>query len=520
MAAQTSSTYKGTRERRRNDNYRMMKDLEKLMQQDQQFEQHNELNELKQKLSGKQGQKSFYIWTETTHNLRYKTSGGKCCFLHIIGPPQKDGHDMPLLPYQHLLWKSLQEYKRIWIKKSRGIGCSEFILRYLAYNCVTGIFPPGSRVCIIVGPRIELAQDLINRFKGLFSKVAPKLFDRTASTTAIINGVKVEAFPSHHVDTMRGLTNIKFIMSDESDYYPPFQQRDVRAVMEGYIGKPNSDPHILIVSTPKNPGGLMQQIEQEQNSLYYKIFLDYHYGLEGPQPIYSAELIRQARLSPEFGREYECQYLGVIGNIFNTQSIEDCQRIQYNPDVIVPNTKVSVGIDPSFGSSKFGIVATRFVNERIEVVVAEEHSRPSFAAMIDRVFEIKKQLGGISVIYVDAANPLIWQELKKEWGEPHSDSYVFERLAYYRKHNIDPANGYMKIIPVPFSTHGKAMLQFAKSLVEDPDGLVLIDKRFDKLLTALRTAVAEEYVLRKEDTSYHDVLDAFRLSLNFYKRSK
>jgi hypothetical protein len=46
------------------------------------------------------------------------------------------------------------------------------------------------------------------------------------------------------------------------------------------------------------------------------------------------------------------------------------------------------------------------------------------------------------------------------------------------------------------------------------------DKRFDKLLTGLRTAVANEYELDKEVTSYDDIVDAFRLSLTFYKRSK
>jgi DNA-directed RNA polymerase subunit RPC12/RpoP len=46
------------------------------------------------------------------------------------------------------------------------------------------------------------------------------------------------------------------------------------------------------------------------------------------------------------------------------------------------------------------------------------------------------------------------------------------------------------------------------------------DKRFDKLLTSLRTAVANEYKLDKEQTSYHDILDAFRLSLQLYQRSK
>ena len=138
------------------------------------------------------------------------------------------------------------------------------------------------------GPRIDLAEDLIVRFKGLFGDLQN---DRTASTVVFLNGVKVEAFPSHHVDTMRGLDNVKFIMSDESDFYPPFQQKEVRAVMEGYIGKPNSDPHIILVSTPKALGGLMQQIELEQDSLYHKLFFDYKFGLEGPYPIYSQNQI-------------------------------------------------------------------------------------------------------------------------------------------------------------------------------------------------------------------------------------
>ena len=50
--------------------------------------------------------------------------------------------------------------------------------------------------------------------------------------------------------------------------------------------------------------------------------------------------------------------------------------------------------------------------------------------------------------------------------------------------------------------------------------LIAIDKRFDKLITGLRTAVANEYKLDKEVTSYDDLLDAFRLSLTFYKRNK
>jgi hypothetical protein len=135
---------------------------------------------------------------------------------------------------------------------------------------------------------LENAEDWISRFKSLFRENFPSIYSeltRQPSTISILNGVRVEAFPSHHVDTMRGLDRVKCIMSDETDYYPPFQQKEVRAVMEGYIGKPNSDPTIALISTPKEPGGLLQQIELEQNSLYYKMFLTYEYGLEGPYPI-------------------------------------------------------------------------------------------------------------------------------------------------------------------------------------------------------------------------------------------
>jgi hypothetical protein len=216
---------------------------------------------------------------------------------------------MPVLPYQKILYDSLQNHEHIWILKSRGIGVTEFLLRYIAWYCLGNKFP-NSRVCIVTGPRIDLAEDLIARFKGLFGTHVPN--DRTSSTVALLNGVKVEAFPSHHVDTMRGLTDVKWMLSDESDMYPPFQQKEVRAVMEGYIGKPNSDPHIVLVSTPKAPSGLMQQIELEEDSLYHKLRFNYHYRLQGPYPIYSEEQIANARLSPEFGREFELQYLGLV----------------------------------------------------------------------------------------------------------------------------------------------------------------------------------------------------------------
>ena len=141
--------------------------------------------------------------------------------------------------------------------------------------------------------------------------------------------------------------------------------------------------------------------------------------------------------------------------------------------------------------------------------------------MINRVWEIKQKHkvdNSNLTIWCDAANPEIWGSLKRMFNEPHAERYVFDKLAYYKKNNLNPAN-YMKVIPIPFSTQGAKMLQHTKSLLEDKDNLIVIDKRFVKLLTALRTAVANEYRLSKEETSYHDILDALRLSLQLYQRS-
>ena len=48
-------------------------------------------------------------------------------------------------------------------------------------------------------------------------------------------------------------------------------------------------------------------------------------------------------------------------------------------------------------------------------------------------------------------------------------------------------------------------------------GYIAINSAFDKLITSLRTAVAEENTLDKESTSYPDILDAYRLALKDYK---
>jgi hypothetical protein len=60
------------------------------------------------------------------------------------------------------------------------------------------------------------------------------------------------------------------------------------------------------------------------------------------------------------------------------------------------------------------------------------------------------------------------------------------------------------------------MLSHTKESLEYAGGTIAINPKFNKLITSLRTAVANEYKLDKEATSYDDLLDALRLSLQYY----
>jgi hypothetical protein len=55
-------------------------------------------------------------------------------------------------------------------------------------------------------------------------------------------------------------------------------------------------------------------------------------------------------------------------------------------------------------------------------------------------------------------------------------------------------------------------------VLETDGGKIAINPdKFDKLITALRTAVDNNGTLDKESTSYNDIFDAFRLALKFYQ---
>jgi Terminase RNaseH-like domain len=487
----------------------MFKDLQKLVAAQQQESTRNQLFTRLQ-------DKPFWIWDKQQHKQEHVRTDGDCCFNHIIGLPQKEGIDKPLYDYENIIYDTLQEHKHVWVKKATGLGVSEFMLRYMAWLCLKDDALSGSHMCIVTGPRIELAIALIDRMKGLFRNRSNLIYFDTKETVIELNNVKIEAFPSHHLDAMRGLQKVSFILLDEADFFPPGQQQDARDVSERYIAK--SNPYIVMVSTPNAPEQLFERIEKEPEDtcLYKRLFLDYTYGIG---KIYTAEEIAKAKQSPSFEREYNLKYLGRIGNVFHTKDIEAAieKGRKYNPDNFNPYafTSRSMGIDPAYGSSAFGIVVTQWVDNYIQILYAEEHHRPDYNEMLSLVYSLMSKYQ-VDKVYIDGANPSFIKSLKLQIGE---DADYDKVIARYRSEGWgdDAALKNMKIVPVNFNKEHKAMLGHCKMILEDDRGKIAINPdRFDKLITSLRTAVDNDGTLDKEATSYNDIFDAFRLALKFY----
>jgi hypothetical protein len=306
------------------------------------------------------------------------------------------------------------------------------------------------------------------------------------------------------MDSFRSLTNPKFIFLDEADMFRKSEQEDVRHVSERYIAK--SDPYIVMVSTPDRPGGLFYNIENEKEDtcLYKRLKMDYHYGLG---KIYSQEEIDKAKQSPGFGREYELQYLGRIGNVFSPLQIDKAIALgeQYKNIPVNQYTLHGCGVDPGFGSSKSAIVLTEHLKEqqKIRVLYAAQFDHPNPEDIADLCFDLHRKYQH-TWFFVDGANRGFITQLKVDFGES---------VNWEKAQEVSPQSN--RVLPVNFMIDHKQMLTHLHLLINKE--YLAIPQQYDKLILALRTAIANEYTLDKEATSYDDLLDALRLSLRGYK---
>lgn len=461
----------------------------------------------------------FWLWDipRRDHSIKAREKRGNCCFNHRIGLPKKDGVEQPIFPWQRTIFDAYEEHKYNWILKATGLGVTEFTLRYILWKATHSSIWERALVGVITGPRIDLARQSINRMRDMIMYKYP-LSDLTQEHF-IINGVTVYAFPSNHLDTFRGQPSVKFVFLDEADFFRKTDQYDVRDTSERYIGK--SDIRIVMVSTPNQPGGLMERIQNEEPSIYNKLFLDYRIGIG---TMFTQEQIDANKESPSFRREYDLQYLGEIGNIFHIDDIEYAIHNlgeQYNPDdeTITTNQMITrtMGIDPGFGSSMFGIsILQHEHDDSVSVIYADHIERGSMTECLDLVLKLA-QKHRVMKLYVDSSAAGFIKDLKREYKEYDVNDYHITL-----KDHPEILDSWIKsmkprVVPVSFRMKHEDMLRNLEIFLQKK--VLRINKKFDKLQIALRTAVSkgEDYRLDKERTSHDDILDSVMLGLlGFY----
>ena len=84
--------------------------------------------------------------------------------------------------------------------------------------------------------------------------------------------------PTKNIKDVRGYMDAAYLFIDEADFFERKEQEELEPAIMAYEEK--SKGKTIMVSTPNAPGGLFERIEQDKDSKYSKLFLDFTYGLD------------------------------------------------------------------------------------------------------------------------------------------------------------------------------------------------------------------------------------------------
>ena len=380
--------------------------------------------------------------------------------------------------YEEELTSILETNKKLWVKKATGLGITEWTIRWIAWNCLKDDYWKETQVdvtgVIITGANQELTNKVIGRLKSLFRHEF-----KTKESVVILNGCRIEAFPTNHLSPARGL-NPKIVMLDEADFFPTRYQDEARTVAERYI--PKTNPHILLISTPNLPGGLFERMEDEEDNGYVMKQMDYTIGLN---KVFRPEDIATAKKSPSFEREYNLKYGFGSGDIF-----EGIENIIEEYDLNVIGGRGGCYGDPAFGSSNFGVLGGEIRDDLLYVTEANEFPRPSPSAMLDVVEDMAHRYNDNCKI--DGAHPGFIRDLE-ERGIPALPINFGLQIREHESANMQSLRSKMTINASQMVKNGK----------------VRIHPNHTKLIAQMRSAQFDKKGGIDKSELNADVLDCF-----------
>jgi hypothetical protein len=480
------------------------------------------------------------------HNTQFDNS--YCCFNHALGLPRKHGKPNPMYEYELMMYyymfmhkwvdtdpdtgttQDMVGYKRLAWLKARGLGGSEAHIRLMPWMCLRDDNIRGSTMAVIVGPRIFLAVDILNRMKNLFYLKLGISFPYN-SLTLWLNRVKINAYPSHKIQAFRGQENVSFIFFDEADFAPRNQQFEILSVAEGYI--PKSNPYMSFLSTPNEVNGLMQTLELEHDELgdqaiFKFLRTDYLWGLGR---VYSPFDIRVLQKNANvFAREMRLQYGVGSGAIFTKEVLDMLARYgeMFKPTVIDSMTEKVMSVDPGYGDSYFAISVWEYMPEtrNVRCIFGERYANLTYDEGLNKCEE-NIDLYNPVVVYVDASQRGFINALKDRIGEDHSkekEEQIDYQLNAQRKEVIKRGGtfkrvkyleDFMRIVPFAY-TNKKEILSHMKTMCEI-EGMVCIDtEQFPDLYLEYQTARMLNNMLVKNKEAPMDLFESSMQALYYW----
>ena len=380
--------------------------------------------------------------------------------------------------YEEELTTILESNKKLWVKKATGLGITEWTIRWIAWNCLKDDEWKNSQVdvsvVVITGANQDLTNKVIGRIKSLFNYEF-----KTKESVVMLNGCRIEGFPTNHLSPARGL-NPRVVMLDEADFFPSRYQDEARTVAERYI--PKTNPHILLISTPNLPGGLFERMEDEIDNGYIMKHMDYKIGLN---KVFREEDIITAKKSPSFEREYNLKYGFGTGDVY-----ESLDNIITEYDLTVVGGRSGCYGDPAFGSSNFGVLGAEVRDGILYITEANEFPRPSPSAMLDVIEDMAHRYN--SNCKIDSAHPGFIRDLE-ERGIPALPINFGLQIRDHESANVQSLRSKMAINSAQMVKMGK----------------VRIHPSHTKLISQLRSAQFDKRGgINKEELNF-DIGDCF-----------
>ena len=385
--------------------------------------------------------------------------------------------------YERELANILEKDKKLWVKKATGLGISEFMTRWIAWNCLRNDEWKEKQIdvtaIIITGANLDLTKKFIGRIKGLFTG---KEF-KSKESVVILNGCKIESMPTNHLEPSRGL-NPRVVILDEADFFPARFQDEARTVAERYRAK--GDATVVMVSTPNMPGGLYERMEEETDNGY--VMKEYNYE-HGVGIVYDPDIIeREKNQNPSFEREYNLQYGYGLGDIFT-----GIDNIIDKYDLELVGEKCGLYGDPAFGSSNFGVLGAEIRDGILYVTECYEYPRASPSSMLDLMADMAHKYG--DNVKIDSAHPGFIRDLE-ERGIPALPINFGLQIRDHETANLQSLRSKMTINAAQMVKNGK----------------VRIHPNHNKLISQMRAAKFDKKGgVDKEELNF-DVGDCFLMA--------